>query len=64
LNNEELHDMCSSLIVSRMIKSWRMREAGYAARMEAKRNGCRMFVGKPEVKTKPGRLTREEEEKF
>jgi hypothetical protein len=30
--------------------------------MEAKRNTCRMFVGKPEVKTKLGRPTREEQE--
>jgi hypothetical protein len=31
-----------------MIKSRRMRWAGYVARVEEKRNACRIFVGKPE----------------
>jgi hypothetical protein len=34
-----------------MIKSRRMRWAGYVARMEAKRNAYRILVGKPEGKT-------------
>jgi hypothetical protein len=38
-----------------MIKSKRMRWAGHATRMVAKRNSYRIFVGKPEEKTPLGR---------
>jgi hypothetical protein len=38
LNNEELHDLYSSPIIIRMIKSRRMRWVGDVARMEEKRN--------------------------
>jgi hypothetical protein len=34
-----------------MIKSRRMRWAGHVARMESKRNGYRIFLGKPEGKS-------------
>jgi hypothetical protein len=33
LNNEELHNFCGSSIIIRMLKSRRMRWAGYVARM-------------------------------
>jgi hypothetical protein len=47
-----LFSLCIFIIVGiiRMIKSRRMRWAGYIARMEEKRNTHRMLVGKPEGK--------------
>jgi hypothetical protein len=48
LHNEELHNLYSSPSIIRIIKSRRMRWAGHAARMEAKRNAYRILVGKPE----------------
>jgi hypothetical protein len=48
--NEELHKLYSSPSIIRMIKSGRMRWAGHVARMGAKRNAYRIFVGKPEGK--------------
>jgi hypothetical protein len=39
-----------------MIKSRRMRLAGYVARIGAKRNAYRILVGKPEGKRPLGRL--------
>jgi hypothetical protein len=50
LHNEELHDLYSSPSIIRMMKSRRMRMAGHVARMEAKKNACRIMVGKPEGK--------------
>jgi hypothetical protein len=50
LLNEELHSLYSSPNIIRMIKSRRMRWAGHVARMAAKRNPCRILVGKPERK--------------
>jgi hypothetical protein len=41
-----------------MIKSRRMRWAGYVARMEEKRNAYRILVGKPEGKRPLGRRRR------
>jgi hypothetical protein len=38
----------SSPSIIRIIKSKRMRLAGLVARMEARRNACRISVGKPE----------------
>jgi hypothetical protein len=38
-----------------MIKSRRMRWAGHVTQMEAKRNACRIFVGKPRRKRPLGR---------
>jgi hypothetical protein len=58
LHNEELHNMYSSPSIIRMIKSRRMRWAGYVARMGAKGNSCRILVTKPEGKRPPGRLRR------
>jgi hypothetical protein len=48
LYNEELHNLYSSPSIIRNIKSRRMRWAGHVARMEEKRNACRILVGKPE----------------
>jgi hypothetical protein len=50
LHNEEFHNLYSSPDIIRMIKSRRMRWAGYVARMGAKRNAYRILVGKPEGK--------------
>jgi hypothetical protein len=56
LHNEELHNLYSSPNIIRMIKSRRMRWVGHVARMGAKRNACRILVGKPEGKKPLGRL--------
>jgi hypothetical protein len=55
LHNEELHNLCSSPNIIRMIKSKRMRWAGYVAGMREKRNAYRVLVGKPEGKRPLGR---------
>jgi hypothetical protein len=47
LHNEELHNLCSSPDIIRMIKSRRMRWAGHVARRGEKRNAYRILVGKP-----------------
>jgi hypothetical protein len=46
----ELHNLYSSPNIFRMIKSRRMRGAGHVARIRAKRNSCKVFVGEPEGK--------------
>jgi hypothetical protein len=56
LHNEELHKLCSS--PNRMIKSRRMRWAGYVARMGEERNAYRILVRKPEEKRPLGRPRR------
>jgi hypothetical protein len=45
LHNEELHNLYSSPNIIRMIKSRRMRWAGYVARMGKKRNAYRLCWG-------------------
>jgi hypothetical protein len=50
-----LHNFYSSPSIIRMIKSRRMRWAGYVTRMGAKRNAYRILVGKPEGKRPLGR---------
>jgi hypothetical protein len=55
LHNEELHNLCSSPSIIRMIKSRRMRWAGHVARIGEKRNAYRILVGKPERKRPLGR---------
>jgi hypothetical protein len=50
LHNEELHNLYSSPSIIKMIKSRRMRWAGHVARIGAKRNACRVLLGKPERK--------------
>jgi hypothetical protein len=58
LHNEKLHDFYSSPSIILMIKSRRMRWAGYVAQMGSKRNAYRILVGKPEGKRPLGRLRR------
>jgi hypothetical protein len=58
LHNEELHSLYSSPSIIRIIKSRKMRWAGYVARMGEKRNAYRIFVGKPEGKRPLGRTRR------
>jgi hypothetical protein len=58
LHNEELHNLYSSPSRVRMIKSKRVRWAGYISRMEEKRNAYRIFVGQPEGKGPLGRPKR------
>jgi hypothetical protein len=58
VHNEELHNLCYSTNIIRMIKSRRMRWAGHVARMVANRNAYRILVGKPERKRPLGRLKR------
>jgi hypothetical protein len=55
LHNEEIHNLYSSPSIITMIKSRRMRWAGYVARKGEKRNACRILVGKPEGKRPLGR---------
>jgi hypothetical protein len=58
LHNEELHDLYSSPIINRIIKSRRMRWAGYVARMGEKRKAYRLLVGMPEGRRPLGRPRR------
>jgi hypothetical protein len=51
LHNDELHNLYSSPSIIRIIKLRRMRWAGRMSRMGAKRNVCRLLVGKPEGET-------------
>jgi hypothetical protein len=48
LHNEELNDLYSSPNIVRVIKSRRMRWAGYVARMGEGRGAYRVLVGRPE----------------
>jgi hypothetical protein len=54
LHNEELHNLYSWPSIFRIIKSRRMRWAGHVARMEEKRNVCKLLIGKPEGKRQLG----------
>jgi hypothetical protein len=58
LHNEELRHLYSSPSIIRIIKSRRMRWAGYVARIGEKRNAYRLLVGKPEGKRPLGRPRR------
>jgi hypothetical protein len=55
LHNEELHNLYCSPSIIRIMKSRRMGWAGHIARMGAKRNACRILVGKVEGKRPLGR---------
>jgi hypothetical protein len=50
LHNEEINVLYCSPNIVRVIKSRRMRWAGYVARMGEERGVCRFLVGKPEGK--------------
>jgi hypothetical protein len=56
--NDELHDLYSSPNIDRVIKSRRMRWAGYVARMGEGRSVYRVSVGRPEGKRPLGRPRR------
>jgi hypothetical protein len=62
LHNEELNDLYPSLNIIRVIKSRRMRWAGYVARMG--RLAYRIFVGRPEGRKALGRPRRRWEDKM
>ena len=55
LHNEELNDLYSSPNIVRVIKSRRMRWAGYVAHMGEVRGMYRVLVGKPEGRRPVGR---------
>jgi hypothetical protein len=55
LHNEELHNLCTSPSIIRIIKSKRMRWAGHVERMGEKRKVYGLLVGKPERKRPLGR---------
>jgi hypothetical protein len=55
LHNDELHSLYSSPNIVRVIKSRRMRWAGYVARMGEGRGVYRVLVGRPEGKRPLGR---------
>jgi hypothetical protein len=55
-HNEELHNLYSYPSIIRIIKSRRMRWAGYVARMGEKKNACRILVRNPEGTRPLGRL--------
>jgi hypothetical protein len=55
LHNEELNNLYSSPNIVRVIKSRRMRWAGYVARMGQGRGVYRVLVGKPEGRRPLGR---------
>jgi hypothetical protein len=57
-HNEALHNLYSLPIIIRIIKSRRMRWAGYVAQMGEKRNVYRLLVRKPEGKRPLGRPRR------
>jgi hypothetical protein len=54
LHNEELHNMYSSQIKIRIVKSRRMRWTGHVVRMGEKMSACRILV----VKTRRKQTTR------
>jgi hypothetical protein len=58
LHNKELLKFYSPPSIIRIIRSRRMRWAGHVARIGAKRNAYRIFVGKPECKRPLGRPRR------
>jgi hypothetical protein len=58
LHNEELHNLCSSPSIIRMITSRRVRSAGQVACMGKKINACRLLVEKSEVRRLLGRPRR------
>jgi hypothetical protein len=52
LHSEELHNLYSSTIIIRTIKSRRMRWAEHVAQIREKRNAYRILVANPERKTR------------
>jgi hypothetical protein len=58
LHKEELHNLYLSPSIIRMIKPRRVRWTGHVARMRAKKNACRILVGKQEGNRPLGRPRR------
>jgi hypothetical protein len=58
LHNDELHNLCSSPNIVRVIKLRRTRWAGHVARMGEGRGVYRVLVGRPERKRPLGRTRR------
>jgi hypothetical protein len=58
LHDDELHSLCSSFNIIRVVKSRRIRWAGHVARMGKGRGVYRVLVGKPERKKPVGRPRR------
>jgi hypothetical protein len=58
LHSEELHNLYSSPVIIRQVKSRRMKWAGHVARMGEERKVCKVLVGKPEGKRPLGRPRR------
>jgi hypothetical protein len=54
--NEELRDLYFLPDIVRVIKSKRMRWAGYVAGMGERRSAYKVFIGKPEGKSPRGKL--------
>jgi hypothetical protein len=62
LKNEfTLHNIYSSAIIIRIIKSRRMKWTGHVACLKERRNACRVLVGMPEGKRLQGRRRWEDE---
>jgi hypothetical protein len=55
LRNDELHSLCSSPSIVKVIKSRRMRWAEHVARMGKGRDVYRILIGRPEGKRPLGR---------
>jgi hypothetical protein len=58
LHNDELHGLCSSSSIIRVIKARRMRWAGHVARMGEVRAAFSILFGKPEGRRPLGRPRR------
>jgi hypothetical protein len=58
LHNEELNDLYSSPNIMQVIKSRRVRWAGYVTRMGVKRGAYRILVGRPGERRPLGRPRR------
>jgi hypothetical protein len=56
--NEELHNLCASVYITRVIKQRKMRWMGHVARMGEMRNAYKILVGKPKRKRPLGRTKR------
>jgi hypothetical protein len=55
LHNDELHSLCSSPNIVKVIKSRRMKWAGHVARMGEGRGVYRVLVGRPEGQETTGK---------
>jgi hypothetical protein len=64
LHNGKLHSLYSSPGINRLIKSRRMRWAGYVARMVEGKKAYRVLVGKPEGKRPLGKRRRRLEDRI